>query len=56
MVHVVVGILALVRGIWAMLANWMIFVEVLKLLVFVGLVVFGAIAVLAGVRQFRTSR
>lgn len=56
MVHVIVGILALVLGIWAMLANWMIFVEVLKLLVFLGLVVFGAVAILAGVRQLGTSR
>ena len=39
MTHLVVGIAALVLGVWAMLANWMIFAEV--------------VAVLAGVRRLR---
>ena len=53
MVHAIVGIAALALGIWTMSANWMIFAEVAKLLLFLGLVVFGVVAVLAGVRRLR---
>ena len=55
MAHLVAGIAALVFGIWATLANWMIFAEVAKLLLLLGLVVFGVVAVLAGVKRLRTS-
>jgi len=56
MVHVIVGIVAVIWGIWGMLSDWMFIGEILKMLVFVGLVVFGVVAVLAGLRQFRTNK
>lgn len=54
--HVIIGIVAVILGIWGMLADWMFFGEILKILVFLGLVGFGVVAVLAGLRQFRTKR
>lgn len=56
MVHVIIGILAIICGIWWMLPDWMFVAECLKILVFVGLVVFGVVAVLAGLRKFRTNK
>ena len=56
MIHITIGILAIICGIWWLLPDWMFTSEILKILVFVGLVVFGVIAVLAGLRRFRTER
>ena len=56
MVHVIVGIMAVILGIWWMLPDWMFIGEILKMLVFLGLVGFGVVAALAGLRQFRTKR
>lgn len=53
MVHVIIGILAIIWGIWMMLPDWMFFGEILKVVLFVGLVGFGVVAVLAGLRRFR---
>lgn len=56
MVHVIIGIVAIVWGILWMLPDWMFIGEILKMLVFLGLAGFGVVAVLAGLRQFRTKR
>lgn len=56
MIHIIIGILAIICGIWWMLPDWMFTSEILKMLVFVGLVVFGVVAVLAGLRRFKAER
>lgn len=56
MVHIIIGIVAVIWGILWMLPDWMFIGEILKMLVFLGLVGFGVVAVLAGLRQFRTKR
>ena len=55
MLHCVIGILAIICGIWMMLPDWMFLGEMLKMLVFLTLVGFGVLAVLAGFRRLRTN-
>ena len=52
MIHIIIGIAAICWGIWRMLPDWMFIGEALKVLVFVALVAFGVVAVLAGLRRF----
>jgi hypothetical protein len=56
MIHIIIGVLAIICGIWWLLPDWMFTSEILKMLVFVGLIVFGVIAVLAGLRRFGTEK
>jgi len=56
MLHCIIGILAIICGIWMMLPDWMFIGEMLKMLVFLALVGFGVVAVLAGFRQVGTNR
>ena len=55
MVHIIIGTVAIAWGIWRMLRDWMFVGEMLKITVFLGLVAFGIVAVLAGLRQFRAN-
>ena len=52
MIHIIIGIAAICWGISRMLPDWMFIGEALKVLVFVALVAFGVVAVLAGLRRF----
>ena len=56
MLHIIVGVVVLAFGLWGISASWVISVEILKMLVFVGLVGFGIVAVLGGVRKIKTAR
>lgn len=56
MVHILIGILAIVLGIWRMLPDWMFFGEMLRILLFVALVGYGVISILAGLRQLGTRK
>jgi len=53
-VHIVIGVVAIIAGIWWISTDFVIFCEVLKALGYLGLVGFGIIATLAGIRQFRS--
>ena len=55
MLHIIVGIAVLVFGLWGISTSWVISVEILKMLVFVGLVGFGIVAVLGGIRKIKTA-
>ena len=55
MVHFIIGVAVVILGVWGMLANWMIFSEILKMLVFAGLVGLGVVAILAGIRQLKAN-
>ena len=56
MVHIIIGIAAITWGVWRMLPDWMFVGEILKIMAYLGLVGFGVIAVLAGLRRFRTNK
>jgi len=53
MVHIIVGLVAIILGLLGLWSNWLISLEVVKLLVFCALVGVGIIAFLAGVRHLR---
>ena len=53
MTHIIIGILAIICGIWWLVPDWMFTSEILKILLFAGLILFGIVAVLAGLRQLR---
>ncbi len=56
MIHIIIGLLVIALAIWSMLPDWMFIVEVLKVLACIGLVVFGIVAVLAGVRRLGATK
>lgn len=56
MVHIVIGVVAIVVGTWWISTDFVIFREVLKALGYLGLVGFGIVAALAGIRQFRSGK
>ena len=56
MLNLIMGGVLLVLGIIFTVTNWLFFFDVLKLLIFLGLIVFGIIACLAGIRQLKKSR
>ena len=56
MMNLVIGTILVIAGAWGILANWMMFVDVLKMLVFLGLIGFGVIALLAGLRRLKTAK
>ena len=53
MLNLIIGGVVLVLGIIFVAANWLFFFDVLKLLVFLGLIAFGIIACLAGIKQLK---
>ena len=56
MLNLIIGIVLVIVGTWGIFANWMMFVDVLKMLVFLGLIGFGVIALLAGLRRLKTAK
>ena len=56
MTNLIIGIVLVLAGAWGMFANWMMFADVLKMLIFLGLIGFGVIALLAGLRRLKTSK
>ena len=55
MIHIIIGILAIAWAIWSMFPDWMFIGEVLKILFYVALILFGIVAVLAGLRRVKAS-
>ena len=56
MVHIAIGVAAIVAGTWWISTDFVLFYEVLKILAYLGLLGFGVVAVLAGTRQFRSDK
>ena len=56
MVHIAIGVVAIVAGVWWISTDFVIFCEVLKALGYLGLVGFGIVAALAGIRQLRSAK
>ena len=53
MVHILVGIIAIVIGLWGIANNWYMFKDILVAIVPIAVVCFGVIALLGGIRAMR---
>ncbi len=53
MLHIVVGIIAIVIGLWGIMGNWYMFKDVLIAAVPLVALCFGIVAVLAGIRSMK---
>ena len=51
MLNLVLGVLFLIVGVWGILANWWLFWDVLKTFLFLSLIGFGVVAILAGIKK-----
>ena len=53
MLHIVVGIIAIVIGLWGIMGNWYMFKDILVAVVPLLVLCFGIVAVLAGIRSMK---
>jgi len=53
MLHIVVGIVAIVIGLWGIMGNWYMFKDILVAIVPLLVLCFGIVAVLAGIRSMK---
>lgn len=53
MLHIVVGIVAIVIGLWGIMGNWYMFKDILVAIVPLVVLCFGIVAVLAGIRSMK---
>jgi len=56
MAHIVIGVVAIVAGAWWISTDFVIFCEVFKVLAYLGLIGFGFVAALGGIRQVRSAK
>jgi len=54
MLHIIVGIIALMIGLWSIASNWYMFRDMLVAIVPLAVVCFGIVAILAGIRSMKT--
>jgi len=53
MLHIVVGIIAIVIGLWGIMGNWYMFKDMLIAVVPLVVLLFGIVAILAGIRKMK---
>jgi hypothetical protein len=53
MLHIIVGIIAVVIGLWGIMGNWYMFKDVLIAVVPPVVLLFGIVAILAGIRSMK---
>jgi hypothetical protein len=53
MLHIIVGIIAIVIGLWGIMGNWYMFKDVLITIVPLLVLLFGMVAILAGIRSMK---
>ena len=53
MLHVIVGIIAIVIGLWGIMGNWYMFKDILVSIVPLVVLLFGIVAILAGIRKMK---
>ncbi|HIJ66778.1 MAG TPA: hypothetical protein HPP87_04410 [Planctomycetes bacterium] len=54
MLHVIVGIVAIVIGLWGIMGNWYMFKDMLVAIVPFVLLCFGIVAILGGIRSMKS--
>ena len=55
MLHVIVGIIAIVIGLWGIMGNWYMFKDILVAFVPLVVLLFGIVAILAGIRKMKAT-
>jgi len=55
MLHVIVGIVAIVIGLWGIMGNWYMFKDILVTVVPLLVLLFGIVAILAGIRKMKAT-
>ena len=55
MLHIVVGIIAIVIGLWGIMGNWYMFRDILVAVVPLVVLLFGIVAILAGIRKMKAT-
>ena len=53
MLHMIVGIIAIVMGLWGIASNWYMLRDILLAMAPVVVILFGVVALLAGIRSVR---
>jgi hypothetical protein len=53
MLHVIVGIIAIVIGLWGIMSKWYMFKDILITIVPFVMLCFGIVAILAGIRSMK---
>jgi hypothetical protein len=53
MLHIIVGIIAIVIGLWGIMGNWYMFKDILVTVVPLLVLLFGMVAILAGIRSMK---
>ncbi len=53
MLHIVVGVIAIVIGLWGIMGNWYMFKDMLVAVVPLVVLLFGVVAILAGIRSMK---
>ena len=53
MLHIIVGIIAIVIGLWGIMGNWYMFKDILITIVPFLVLCFGIVAILAGIRSMK---
>lgn len=56
MLHITVGIIAIVIGLWGITSNWYMFRDMLVAIVLLAVVCFGIVALLAGIRSMKVKQ
>jgi len=54
MLHVIIGIIAVVIGLWGIMGNWYMFKDVVIAVVPLLVLCFGIVAILAGIRGMKS--
>jgi hypothetical protein len=56
MLHIVVGSLAIIIGVWGVMRNWYMFLDLAGVLVPLAILAFGVVALLAGIRTLKNDK
>ena len=51
MINLAMGIVLILVGIWGISTHWLMFLDTFRIILFLGLVGFGVVAILAGARK-----
>ena len=51
MLNLVIGIVVIILGVWEMLEHWMLFKDIFAILLLLGLIAFGIVSFLAGIKK-----
>ena len=56
MLHIAIGIISILLGIFGIMRNWYMFIDIISVIIPIALITFGVIALLAGIRGLKKSK